>query len=117
MPSFREMLSPPELGESRIRLTLSPDTPAPTEGAPALVDIDYSKAAPEGITLPIVCSVAGPSGRKVLNVVFTRMLPTQIEWSPEEGGPHLVRIAEMFHNRWFGALVVDVIGDEQGDDR
>jgi len=116
MSSFADTIAPAYLGEQRISLSLSEETGAPTEGAPVIVELDYAKAEPEGVTLPIVCTVFAPSGRALLSRVFTRMLPASLEWSPDEAGPHLVRVGEMFHNLWFGSLIVHVTGDEQAED-
>jgi len=116
MPSFADTIAPPYLGEQRITLSVSEDTGTPTEGAPVLIDIDYARAEPEGIVLPVSCVVIAPSGRTLFSRVFTRMLPASLEWSPDEAGPHLVRVGELFHNLWFGTLVVEVAGDEQAED-
>ncbi len=114
--SYQELLEDDALGQPLITLLLSQDTPLPIESASCVVNCDYSKALPTGVVLPVLVQVFRPDGTKLLERTLSRVLPDSIDFAPDVGGQHLVRIAELGHNLLFGALVVDVIGDEQRDD-
>ena len=110
--SVVDEISPRTLGEDRIDLMLSADTPSPIVFAPVVIEIGYDRCDPNGIVLPLLFTVTGPSGKASFQRHFFRRLkPTEITFRPTEGGTTLLRLAEMFHNRWFGALVIDVAGD------
>lgn len=70
-----------------------------------------SDAVASGLVLPIDFTVTTPSKKFRTVHTFRRVVPTSIFFTPLEGGPHLVRLTEQGHNRWYGALVVDVEGD------
>lgn len=110
---FIDLIAPASLGEDRIKLSLHPDTPTAREGETVLVVPDYSKCLPDGASMPLIYTVTGPDGTVIEDRAFTRFPPAVIDFTPTRGGPHLVRLGEEFHNRWFGALVVNVDGDER----
>ena len=111
MPVVDEV-SPVTYGEDRIVLTLSEQTPEPQAFNAVVVDVDYSAGLPEGVTLPLELTIVGPSGSETYQRrVFRRLLPDTLAFIPREGGEHLIRLAEQFHNRWFGALVLEIAGD------
>jgi hypothetical protein len=114
--SYQEMLSDDTLGASMIVLALGVDSSSPIESTPCVVTCDYSRALPNGVVLPVLVQVFRPDGTKLVERVLSRVLPDSVDFLPDVGGKHLVRIAETNHNRWFGALVVDVIGDPQRED-
>lgn len=107
-----ERIAPDEIGEGRIAVRLA-DVDAVLSAHVAIVlAIDYTACLPSGVVLPLVFSVS--SGRSVSSFqkrIFTRAAPTSIVWTPVEGGPHLVRVAEVFHNRWQGVLRLDIAGE------
>lgn len=110
--SVVDEISPREIGEDRIDLELSTDTLTPIVFAPVIVLVSFERCAPNGVVLPLEFTVTGPSGKATFQRrYFRRVRPAEITFRPTEGGSHLIRLAEMFHNRWFGALVVDVAGD------
>jgi len=109
---FIDIIAPDYLDEKRITLALSTETLRPTENQPVLVTVDYADAEPEAVALPLLLSVIQPNGTPLIERVFDRVAPPLLAFVPNEGGLHLVRLAELFHHRWFGALEVDVIGDE-----
>lgn len=117
MSTYQQILSAPELGDDAIGLSLSPDTAAPLQGAPVIVLCDYSAAEPNGVVLPVVVQVIAPDGRVTVNRTVTRVLPASFDFIPDMAGVHLARVAEMNHNRWFGALQISVQGDEQEADQ
>lgn len=110
-------ISPPEYGQDLIGLALSssPSGPAPTPRQFQLVtiDVDYSKCDPAGVVLPLELTVSSESGQALFQrKIFTRFAPPQLSFVPREGGAHLIRLAEAHHNRWFGVLTVDVLGEK-----
>ncbi len=78
--SVADEISPTYYGEQRIALRTEAGVTVFRAGVPIVLTVDYSATAPEGVVLP------------------------------REGGPHLVRLAEAHHNRWFGALTLNVEG-------
>jgi hypothetical protein len=109
--TFIDEMSPSYVGENRIRLTLArPDDPLVAFAA-VLINVDYGKALPEGIELPLEFTVTSPTDVNNTRQVFERFPPTQLAFTPREGGSHLVRLGEIFHNRWWGSLVLEISGD------
>lgn len=110
--SLIDELSPREYGEDRIVLSLSLPTIKPRVFVPVVIEVDASACDPEGLVLPIELIVAGPSGKATeRRQVFRTRLPSEITFTPVEGGSILVLLRELFHNRWWGKLVLPVVGD------
>lgn len=108
--SIAAELSPRTLGEDRFDLQVTTSSPAALNLV--TVSVSYARADPEGIVLPLVMRVVGPSGAATTQVRhFQRFAPSELTFRPLEGGPTLVTLSELFHNRWFGRLVFDVSGD------
>lgn len=117
MPTVEQNLASSELGAKRIKLKLSPDTPSPTQGVPTVVDVDYADAVSRGgVVLPLLLQVIAPDGSPVLTKEFHLTPPTSLEFTGSAAGVHLVRLGEIAHNRWFGALQVAVRGEDKGED-
>ena len=108
--SLIEELSPSYIREKRFDLTLEPNA-KPRANNSLLVNVSYARALPEGVMLPLVLEIQGTSSKSYQRREFTRTAPTAIIFSPREGGPHLVTLREAAHNRWFGALRLDVEGE------
>lgn len=109
--SVADEWSPEYYGQDLIRLSLAPSQ-TPRQFEIVLIDVDYSACLPAGIVLPLEMTVTSESGiatfqRKMLR----RFAPSQLSFVPREGGSHLVRLAEAHHNRWFGSLSLDVLGE------
>lgn len=80
--------------------------------------IDTSSTAPNGVTLPIEIQVtSGSSAPSFRRVVYRSQVPTRFVLTPREGGPHVVRVRELYHQRAVGVLHLDVQGDRGEDDR
>jgi len=111
-------LSPRSLGTRRLTLTLSAETQVLAAFRPLTVDVDYSAAAPEGVVLPLEMTIVGPRGaterspRFFARHFYRRTRPSSLTFIPTEGGDYLVRVAEVGHNRWWGALALSVTGDD-----
>jgi hypothetical protein len=111
LPPLLEEISPETIGEDRIDLRLDDGILQPRAGQVVVVNIDYSRCAPEGIALPLELVVQTPSATGFTRRFFTRTKPTSITFRPREGGGHLVLLRELYHHHWFGRLRVKVIGD------
>jgi hypothetical protein len=110
--SIADEISPSTYGEDRFDLTLSAETPLPQANAVVVVNVSYEGALPEGVVLPLELLIVGPSGLTTRQrQTFRRIKPTEITFRPVEGGSHLIRLAELYHHRWFGALVLTIAGD------
>jgi hypothetical protein len=104
-------ISPSYYGEDRLRLTLNDPDQLLQAFTAILIDVDYSRCLPEGIVRPLEFTVTAPSSVNSVRTVFRRLTPPQLAFTPREGGSHLIRLAEQFHNRWFGTLVLEISGD------
>jgi hypothetical protein len=105
-----EELSPSYLGEDRIDVTCD-TTQKLAAFSPITVGFGYTRCAPEGASLPLELIVQGPNAGSFVRKYFTRGLPSVFIFTPKEGGAHLVRLAELSHNYWFGALVIPITGE------
>jgi len=109
--SAADEISPIEYGQDLIVLAVSRETPVPRAFEAVLIDVDYSLALPAGVVLPLEFTVTSESGAATFQRrVFRRLRPSTLAFVPREGGSHLVRLAEQHHNRWFGAITIDVEG-------
>lgn len=104
-------LSPDYIGAERITLTLDAAQARVAALESVLVQVDYAKALPEGVVLPLLLEVQGPSPGSYQRRAFTRVAPKALVFTPREGGPHLVLLRELAHNRWVGKLRLDVEGE------
>jgi hypothetical protein len=111
MGALIDDLSPRYYGEDRIRLTLTDPDQLLQVFRPVLITVDYSRCLPAGVVLPLEFSVTGPGNVQTERHVSTRFAPSTLVFVPKEGGSHLVRLGEAFHNLWWGRLVVDIAGD------
>lgn len=110
MPVVDEV-SPASYGQDLLVLSLVPGQ-TPRQFEAVLLDVDYSAADPSGVVLPLELTVMGESGVATFQrSTFARVRPSQLSIIPREGGKLLVRLAEAHHNRWFGALELDVVGE------
>ena len=106
-----EQVCPDEIGQKLIRVTVAdPDAPVRAH-QPITLLIDYSKCDPAGVVLPLTIQVSsGASSPSYRREVFRRAPPPSFTFTPREGGKHLVRVGEVYHNRWWGSLSLDVAG-------
>lgn len=111
MPSLIDELSPAYYGEARFRLTLRDPDQRLQAFTPVLVSVDYSRCLPEGIVLPLEFTVTGPSSEVRHYAVYRRFGPTELAFIPREGGSFLFRLAECWHNLYWGSLVLEILGD------
>ena len=109
MSATLDEISPEYLRDQRLSLRLQ-DATQPAAGRASVLVLDYTRAAPEGVSPPLVFEAKGPSRLGYQRTVFYTP-PRTIVWVPREGGTHQVTIRELGHNKWFGSLSVSVAGE------
>lgn len=113
-----DQLSPPYIRARVLKLT-----PASLEQARAFAAVDLDVAfdtsgpfaalvASAGLVGVVEMTVTAPSPVNFWRHVFRRGLPSLITFTPREGGRHFVRVREVAHNHWWGALAVNVLGEQ-----
>lgn len=102
-------LSPANLRDRRIDLALAEGSTSPRAYQSVVIDVGYAPAAPAGVVPPLVFEAHGPSAGSYERREYTTP-PTQIVWTPQEGGPHQLTLREAAHNYWYGALRFTVAG-------
>lgn len=110
MPALDE-IAPGYIGEDRIDLSLDPSIATASAFVPVLVNVDYARCRPESVMLPLIFEAQGPSPESYVRRVFSRLPPSSLVFTPREGGPHLVTLREVAHNRWWGRLRLTVEGE------
>jgi hypothetical protein len=111
MPNAIDEMCPVYVGERRIRLQLSEDSRSPRAFTAITIDADYSACEPEGIVHPLELLITTPTPTDSKRLFYNRASPSTISFRPREGGRHVIRIAEIGHNRWFGYIEIDVAGE------
>jgi hypothetical protein len=111
MTSKIDEICPPDVGAEKIGLQLTEPDVKLLAHVPFQISIDYSKALPVGVSLPIEVTIFGPEPGLVTRDVYKRALPSTLLLKPFSGGPHFILVREMFHNKWQGRLTVDVEGE------
>lgn len=106
-----EEISPRYIREKRLDLTLDQSVTAPSAFNPILVNVSYARTLPDGVMLPLVLEVQGPSPQSYQRREYTTVRPDGIIFTPREGGVHLVVLREVAHNRFWGRLRIDVAGE------
>ena len=108
-------LCPDDVGRRAIRLQPARLDPARAfEAFDLAVELDPvfgQVAAVVGLVLPLEMTVTSPSRSGFVRHVFRHIVPPSVSFIPHEGGPHLVRLRELGHNRYWGSYVVDVAGE------
>lgn len=104
------LLNPEFVADDRIDMTLSDSVPRPAALRPVLVEVDYSRCAPSGVSLPLILEVQGPGPQSYRRRVYRRRAPRLVLFTPAEGGDHVVVLREAAHNRWSGRLRFTVLG-------
>jgi hypothetical protein len=110
VPSIDE-LAPRTVRERKLDLQLDPKGEAPKAFTPLLVLVSYARALPEGVMLPLIFEVQGPSASSYRRKDYMQFAPTTIIFRPREGGRHLLILREFGHYRWWASLAVDVAGE------
>jgi hypothetical protein len=109
--SFQDDVAPFYYGQDRIKVALADADQVLRAATPIVVAIDYSAALPRGVRLPLELSVIGPDGRLVSHTIARRFAPRSLVFTPRQGGTHLVRVAETYHDQLWGALELAIIGE------
>jgi hypothetical protein len=109
-PQVLDEIAPTYLREQRLDLGLVQESNT-RAFAPVVIEVQYTRTAPEGVMLPLVLEVQGPSPQSYQRRIFSHAAPASIAFTPREGGRHSVILREVAHNRWWGLLELDVEGE------
>lgn len=111
MPTIDE-LAPAEIRAKRIKLELDRSVSVVRAFASLVVNVDYAGTLPDGVMLPLILEVQGPSPESYQRHEFVRVQPSSVVVRPREGGVHMVTLREAAHNRWWGSIRLDVKGEQ-----
>jgi len=64
-----------------------------------------------GVNLPLELTIMSPTKRLFRRKRYERVIPTVVAFTPQEGGLHLVRLAEVAHMNWWGAIKLQIAGE------
>jgi hypothetical protein len=100
------------------RIVLVPETTEPPRAfQPFEVSVALAlEAVASGVRLPLEMTITAPTPGNFVRHIYRYLVPTRITFTPREGGPHLVRLREVGHNRWWGALAINVAGEPAKDE-
>lgn len=102
-------LVPEYMGMQNIKLSLArPFDPRRVFHAIDLKVEMLAEAKTVGLVVPLELTITAPSKQNFNRHIYQRVVPVQVSFIPQEGGPHLVRLRETAHNSWWGALVIEV---------
>lgn len=105
-------ISPSYMGSNFITLQLDSSQTAPMALDSVTLDVDYSRTDAYGGTVaPLELVIRPPTDSNLIRKVFNDTLPKTISFTPQEGGPHLVVLREVAHNRFVGILSFNVEGE------
>ena len=109
MPAEDE-LSPSYIGEKLITIARSDDAVGVVKARDRVtLTLDLTQCEPGGVEWPLKLTVSGPSASSYRTKLIRRPT-TGIVVTPSEGGPHLVTVSELAHDRWWGSIKLDVQG-------
>jgi len=111
MTSLVDEISPSYVGAELIGLSTAEPSVTSRSFNAVLLDVDYSDTDEiGGVVLPIEMTVTPPSPSGFQRQIFRLLTPSQIAFTPQEGGPHLVLLREVGHNRVYGTIQLAVLG-------
>ncbi len=110
--SLEDDIAPEYVKARRLRLQLDPNTGTPRARQSIVIFVDYEDTLPEGIVLPLILEVQGPSTASYQRKEFLRTNPASLVVTPKEGGDHTVILREAAHNRWWGSVRFTATGDQ-----
>ena len=119
--SVQDELNPPYAEDARIILSLDdplspvfPRRPCRINATTVVNGVD--RCAPYGLVLPIEVIITGPRGESdFVRIVDRRTVRKSLTWTPRGPGRHTIVMREAAHNRWYGSINVDVVGDRTQD--
>lgn len=99
-----------DVGEPLIGVSLADPDARLVAHTPIDLTIDYGRLT-TGVVLPLVITISsGRSAQSFRRILFSRVAPEAFTFTPREGGRHLVRVAELYHQRWWGYLYLEISG-------
>lgn len=100
-----------DVGEPKIAISLDPATP-PAAHQPVTFDVTTLAAGDPGVVGPFEVTLSsGFSQPSFQRRVYREHLPSSLTFYPREGGPHVLRVREIYHQQYVGTLRFDVAGD------
>jgi hypothetical protein len=112
MPGFIDDLVPIGVGDPLIKLELRRADAVLRAFTPIELTVTLTgDALTAGINVPLELTVMGPSKRLFKRTPYRRVVPTVVTFSPQEGGLHLIRLAETAHMNWWGAIKLEIAGE------
>ncbi len=108
-----DRICPEYVGDERVVISSISHSPslAPQAFDTVILSVDASATLPNGLMLPLELTIQAPSKENFVRRIYRRLIPRVILWRPQEAGPHLVRLAELSHNQWWGRFACTVRGD------
>lgn len=96
----------------RREITLKPSDPNDVALAnrPFLLDVVFGGAKYGGCSLPLELIWSGPSRDSFYRRFYRRAFPEQISFLPSEGGSFHITLREVYGNRFFGGIAINVQG-------
>ncbi|HMY22112.1 MAG TPA: hypothetical protein PKA58_37560 [Polyangium sp.] len=113
MAGFIDELVPPNAGAALLRLELRRADAVLRAFTPIEIVVTVTgDAKTNGVSLPLELTMMGPNKRLFRRKRYDRIVPTIITVTPQEGGLHLIRLAEMHHQHWWGSLYLQIAGEK-----
>lgn len=111
MAGVVDEISPDFVGAEAIGLSLA-DPLVPILAHRAIgIQVDYAETFPAFVALPIEVTIQGPNPDNFIRKIHTRSPPKVVTFTPKDGGTHTVLVREVSHNKWYGTLDVEVLGE------
>jgi hypothetical protein len=116
MTAIIDIISPVEMGEQRISVTLDETSKPLLAFKPITINFDYSNASPEGIVLPLEIEVQ-PDAKHIAQAggyrtkIYRTIAPESYTFTVPSAGDYLVVLREIYHMQWYGKLLLEVDGD------
>lgn len=103
-------LAPLYVGAKTLALALQDSGQDLLAFTPTPITVDYSDTEPQGVYLPMELLVVGPSVSDFRRVVYYRLRPGVILWTPQSAGLHRLTLREVGHNQWWGTIALTILG-------
>jgi len=120
MTAILDIMSPTYIGEKKLTVEVDPASELMTN-RPITINFGYDNALVNNfnhsVNLPLQLIVQpgfgdGGTGNGFIEQIFRKSRPSSYTFSVPSSGNYLVTLREMYHNRWFGSLTINVTGDE-----
>jgi hypothetical protein len=111
MAGFIDELVPEGTGDRLIKLELRRPFEILRAFSPIELSVTVLSAATDaGIAVPLELTIMSPNKQFFRRILYQRVVPSVVAFTPQEGGRHLIRLAETAHNSWWGAITLPIEG-------